>query len=69
MEICSFLTTQDEKIYCFEQCAFYCDKEKEEKCPFESVTGKKLKNNTKKLYEYYLEEKYGFALDEEVGID
>lgn len=65
MEICSFLTTYDNKVNCFKDCPFYCDGGDNSDCPFKSATGKS-KHNVKKLYQYYFAEDYGLGFDEEI---
>jgi hypothetical protein len=65
MEVCSFLSTCDERVDCFKGCPFYCHEEDYSECPFKSVTGKS-KQNVRKLYQYYYAENYGFGFDEEI---
>lgn len=55
MEKCSFLSTYEQEVICFEECPFYCNEESDSICPFKSVTGKSG-HNIKRLYKYYFPE-------------
>jgi hypothetical protein len=73
MSSCSFLSTADSKIECFNDCAFYNWEENGGVCPFKSITGsryKKMKGlfpydmfaddsiEVKGIDQYYLEKEY-----------
>lgn len=53
MKDCIFLSTDEEKITCFEECAFYKD---EEACPFKNLVLIKEINAKDYQFDYVLEE-------------
>lgn len=62
MDQCPFLSTCDEKIECFENCAFYKLDDTDGKCPFKTITGSGKYKLRRIHYNYYME-------DEEEYID
>lgn|GEM_PF-1957273 len=68
MEKCSFLSTYDEEVSCFNECPFYCNEETDSTCPFKSITGKS-RHNIKRLYQYYFSEDHILNFDEEVEVE
>jgi hypothetical protein len=53
MSQCSFLSTSENKIDCFGECAFYSCEEISEGCPFKNLTGNRF-SKVKSLFSYDL---------------
>jgi hypothetical protein len=53
MSQCSFLSTGDNKIDCFGECAFYNWEENSGGCPFKNLTGNRF-SKVKDLFSYDL---------------
>jgi len=53
MSQCSFLSTSENKIDCFGECAFYNCEETSEGCPFKNLTGNRF-SKVKNLFSYDL---------------
>lgn len=49
MDDCPFLTTSDEKVECFKECAFFKEKDNRNLCPFKRI---ELSKGNLALYEY-----------------
>lgn len=61
---CPFLSTHDENIECFQNCAFYNLEDTNGECPFKAVTGK-VNHKVRRLhYNYYMDEEEIFDFDE-----
>jgi len=61
MADCTFLSTDEEKIVCFEECPFYKDEDSEVSCPFKNLL--LLKKVTIKDYQFdYLYEEEAAVL-------
>lgn len=73
MALCTFLSTADNKIDCFGECAFYNWEENGGICPFKNLSGNRLGKfkdlfqynlfgeeglNIKEIDEYYVEEEF-----------
>lgn len=53
---CPFLSTYEEEVECFKECALYNPKDEENTCPFIDIKGKGSKK-VRNIYEYdYLKE-------------
>lgn len=67
MEKCSFLSTHNNRVECFKECAFYSDKAKEEGCPFQNIKIKKPRVALKRVYHnYYIDEEMGYESEDEL---
>lgn len=53
MAVCSFLSTAQNKIDCFNECAFYNWEENDGVCPFKNITGNRF-NKVKDFFSYDL---------------
>lgn len=55
MDECPFLTTSEQKVKCFKECAFSTEKNNNDKCPFKKI--KFSYNNLRGICnDYFIEE-------------
>jgi hypothetical protein len=63
MALCNFLTTQENEIECFGDCAFYNYEENGGVCPFKSLTGNRA-NKFKDYFQFDFFNEHGINLKE-----
>lgn len=56
MSQCPFLSTCDNKVACFENCAFYKLEETNGECPFKSITCQSKYKLRRIQYNHYMED-------------
>ncbi len=61
MKNCTFLSTDEEKIECFEECPFYKLEDEEESCPFKNPSLLKKPNIKDYQFDYLKEEEAEFS--------
>ena len=62
MANCTFLSTEEEKIVCFEECPFYKDEDIETSCPFKNLLLLKKVSIKDYQFDYLYEEEEAVLL-------